>query len=311
MKNRRFAVFILAHGRPDNLPTIKALENAHYTGDYYIVCDDEDETLSGYEDRFGDKLRVFCKQEWLDKSDTFDCDGPRGVVLPARNYCWTLAQELGLDSFLVLDDDYTYFSIRHISEKVMLRAELDINLDEICEDYLRLLEANENILTVCFAQGGDYIGGANTFFKRRYQWKGMNSFFCLTNRPFQFYGRINEDLTASVLNERMGKILLTVGNMALNQSETQQKKGGLTESYLDMGTYRKSFYSVMACPSSVKVGAMGGTHYCIHHFVNWDKTCSRIVSSRWKRGYDAGQQATMNGKTYDQLRDERNGAESA
>ena len=37
-----FAVLILSHGRPNNIKTIKALENANYTGKYYIVIDNED-----------------------------------------------------------------------------------------------------------------------------------------------------------------------------------------------------------------------------------------------------------------------------
>ena len=39
-----FAVFILSHGRPDHIKTLKALQKGHYTGKTYIVIDNEDDT---------------------------------------------------------------------------------------------------------------------------------------------------------------------------------------------------------------------------------------------------------------------------
>ena len=42
MKNKDFAVFILTHGRPDNVITYNTLKKAGYTGDIYIVIDNED-----------------------------------------------------------------------------------------------------------------------------------------------------------------------------------------------------------------------------------------------------------------------------
>ena len=38
-----FAVFILTHGRADNVVTVKALEKGGYTGKTYFIIDDEDD----------------------------------------------------------------------------------------------------------------------------------------------------------------------------------------------------------------------------------------------------------------------------
>ena len=43
-----FAVFILSHGRADNIKTLKMLEDGNYTGDWYIVIDNEDKTADRY-----------------------------------------------------------------------------------------------------------------------------------------------------------------------------------------------------------------------------------------------------------------------
>ena len=38
-----FAVFILTHGRADNVVTMKTLKKGGYTGRWYMIIDNEDE----------------------------------------------------------------------------------------------------------------------------------------------------------------------------------------------------------------------------------------------------------------------------
>ena len=57
------------------------------------------------------------------------------------------------------------------------------------------------------------------------------------------------------------------------------KRGGWTEFYLEMGTYVKSFYSVMYNPSCVKVAEMGDKHKRIHHKVIWNNAVPKIISN--------------------------------
>jgi hypothetical protein len=66
----------------------------------------------------------------------------------------------------------------------------------------------------------------------------------------------------------------------VNQTMTQANSGGMTELYLDVGTYVKSFYSVMYAPSCVKVGELGdprSPHYRIHHSINWRVAVPKIM----------------------------------
>lgn len=215
-------------------------------------------------------------------SDTGDISGPRGIVLPARNACFDVAESLGLKYFLELDDDYTSFRYRYI-EGPKLASEKIENLDGVFDAYLDFLDESQ-ALTVCFGQGGDYMGGASCFHRLQWKRKAMNSFFCRTDRPWQFVGRINEDTNAYVSLGQRGELLCTLGDICLTQAETQAQSGGLTESYLDMGTYMKSFYSVMYCPSAVKVDVMGTTGLRLHHWIDWDKCTPKIISDKYKRG---------------------------
>lgn len=284
--DKSFAAFILTHGRPNKIYTLKALKNAGYTGEIYYVVDDEDETVEQYKKNFGDKVCVFSKEEWFAKSDTVDAaDTPRSVILPARNFCFELARQLGKEYFLELDDDYSYFSVKGVRNGVFHDYREISSFDAICECYIDFLESNENIMAVCFAQNGDYIGGKDgQMFREKIKFKAMNSFFCKTARPFMFSGRINEDVTTVTRMERQGKLFLTLGDMTLLQKETQSNSGGMTTCYLEVGTYRKSFYSVIACPSAVKIGIISDGHARIHHNVSWEKVYPYILSEKWKRG---------------------------
>lgn len=43
-----FAVFILTHGRADNVVTMKTLRKHGYAGRWYMIIDDEDPTADAY-----------------------------------------------------------------------------------------------------------------------------------------------------------------------------------------------------------------------------------------------------------------------
>lgn len=252
-----------------------------YTGDFYIIIDDEDKTASEYKKRFGaDRVITFCKQEYLDKADTGDITGTRGVILPARNACFDIARKLGLTYFLELDDDYIGFYHRFADGPKLGQKKIDC--DAVFDAYLDFLDES-GALSVCMSQGGDLIGGVEAFSRIRWKRKAMNSFFCRTDRPFSFMGRINEDVNTYTTLAHRGELLCTVGDVSLVQMQTQQNKGGMSESYLELGTYMKSFYSVMFCPSAVKVSVMGQSGLRLHHEVDWERCAPKIISERHRK----------------------------
>lgn len=69
----------------------------------------------------------------------------------------------------------------------------------------------------------------------------------------------------------------------MNQTDTQTNAGGLTDIYLDLGTYVKSFYTVIAMPSSAAIRLMGNKHKRPHHSINWKKTTPKIIKERYKK----------------------------
>ena len=277
-----FAVFILSHGRADKIKTLHSLEKGNYTGKTFIVIDNEDETAEEYYKLYGERVIMFDKLEIAKRFDTGDNFNERRTIVYARNACFDLAEKLGLKYFLELDDDYKSFQFRHIKGNKLMVTECR-QLDRLFKRMIDFLEESK-ALTVAFAQGGDFIGGANSgTFKKKLLRKAMNTFFCKTENRFNFLGRINEDVNTYTSLGSKGKLLLTVTDVCITQVQTQKNGGGMTDVYLDSGTYLKSFYSVMYSPSCVKIGVMGDSSLRIHHHVYWNNCTPKILNERWKK----------------------------
>lgn len=283
MKHKNFAVFVLSHGRYNNIKTLKALHKGNYTGDWYIVIDNEDKQAMDYFKKYGrDKVIMFDKLAISKTFDTADNFKERRTVVYARNACFEIARERGIKYFLELDDDYTLFSYRKIKNGRFTKVDCK-QLDRLFDGMLDFLDVS-GAITVAFAQGGDFIGGKdNGNYKKGLLRKAMNTFFCKTDRYFQFVGRVNEDVNTYVINGVRGNLLFTVTRAAINQATTQAQKGGMTEQYLDSGTYLKSFYSVMYAPSCVSIFLMGDRRKRIHHKVNWNNCTPKILSEKWRK----------------------------
>lgn len=275
-----FCVFILTHGRPDRVYTARTLERSGYTGRTFFVVDDEDKTAQGYRDKFGkDRVLTFSKGDIAKRFDEADNFNDRRSIFYARNACFDLARKVGCRFFMQLDDDYTAFHYRHRdgSYGPLIRSTMDKLLDAMIS-----FMWSTPALTVAMSQGGDHIGGSAKPSLRR---KAMNTFICCVDRPFAFTGRINEDVNTYTTLGRRGELFLTVMQTQMVQRLTQQNSGGMSDLYLDAGTYVKSFYSVMHCPSSVKIGELVDhsskvLNSRVHHRIAWNATAPCILDER-------------------------------
>lgn len=280
MELNNYIVFILSHGRADNVATYATLRRQGYTGRIGIVIDNTDKQAARYKEKYGEEnVYVFDKAAI---AETFDevHKADRRTVVYARNACFDIAREIGVRYFIELDDDYEFFCFDFDEQYRWLTRVANIsNLDNVFrimwDFYL-----STPVKSLAMAQGGDFIGGAAGTHGKRITMlrKCMNSFFCSTDRPFQFTGRINEDVNTYTMEAHRGDVFFTLLQVSLNQKQTQSNEGGMTDVYLDSGTYIKSFFSVIVCPSAVKVSLMsGGGDKRLHHFVSWNNCCPKIL----------------------------------
>lgn len=277
-----FGVFILSHGRPDRVKTLKSLEKGRYTGKWWIVIDNEDDSAPEYYKRYKDRVIMFDKLEASKTFDTADTSQERRTIVYARNACFAIAKELGLEYFLELDDDYTSFEYRVIRDKKLAVFAVK-SLDGLFSAMINFLD-DTGAITVALSQGGDFIGGKDSkFYHDKVSRKAMNTFFCKVSNPFQFVGRINEDVNTYTSLGSKGKLILTISDASITQVQTQANKGGMTDVYLDGGTYLKTFYTVIFSPSCTKVGMMGDKHKRIHHMIDWNRCVPKILNEKWKK----------------------------
>lgn len=278
-----FCIFIISHGRPNGIITLKTLQKAGCTLPTYILIDNEDKTAADYFMKYKEKVMQFNKLEYSKKVDNFDNSGNLRTTTHARNACFDLAKELGYKYFLVLDDDYTEFKMRinHKMEHPTGRYLIIKNIDKV---FLSTLEyfKNSNFTSICFSQGGDWFGGETNFNKKPKR-KAMNSFFCSTDRRFNFISRLNEDVNTYMVLGHQGKLFMTIPFIQLDQMQTQTNKGGMSDAYLNSGTYVKSFYTLICRPDCTKINKMGRTNKRFHHLIDWQNAAPMIIDEKYKK----------------------------
>jgi len=280
-----FAVFILSHGRADNVITYKTLQRAGYTGRVYVVIDNEDKQADKYYQNFGDKVIIFDKAAEAERTDTGDNFPERNTVIFARNAVFDIAEGMGIEYFIVLDDDYIDFRYKMDGNYNYKNMAWIKNADAII---LYLVEYYKNIdcSSLAIAQGGDFIGGGGndiheSINRRR---KAMNFWMLSTKRRYEYISRMNDDVSTYVSLGNKGGLFLTFPLIAIQQYETQTNAGGLTDMYKKFGTYVKSFYTVMYQPSSVKCEIMRSHHEeRLHHAIDWDCTVPCILREEHRK----------------------------
>jgi hypothetical protein len=276
-----FAVLILTHGRPDKIYTIATLKKCGYTGPIYYLVDNEDSTASKYIENYGENVIIFDKKQMSDKTDEMDNFEDRRTITHARNASFEAAKKLKLKYFVQLDDDYTEFSFRTDSQGQYATSIIKKSLNNVFASMVRFLKTTP-IKSIAFAQGGDFIGGKNGSLATKpiLKRKCMNSFFCLTDRPIQFLGRLNEDVNTYTSGAIRGELFFTFPLISLNQKPTQSSSGGITEAYKEYGTYVKSFYTVMIAPSCTKISMLHTENKRVHHQINWANAAPVILNEK-------------------------------
>ena len=291
MKHHNFAAFILTHGRADKVLTYHALMKSGYTGRVIILIDDEDKSRADYEKKFGDMVCVFDKKEIAKTFDNGDNSGERRAIVFARNACFEIAKNMGLEHFVQLDDDYIDFRFKrdengkHIVESKTTRFIRVKKIDELFDLMIDFVEQT-GASGISLAQGGDFIGGKGNVLAQNemtFPRKCMNTWICATSRPFTFVGRMNEDVTAYVVEGHRGLLFGMMTHAAINQVGTQKAAGGMTSVYQDNGTYIKSFFTILYAPSCTTIRVIGQIYPRLHHRIKWNNAVPKIVSEDIKK----------------------------
>lgn len=280
-----FGVLIMSYGRPDNVRSLKSLLQSNYTGQWWIIVGDDDPTLDGYKEKFGDRCIVFKKDDYIATSDRMGLKITK-VIMFARNACFDIAERLGLTYFQQFDDDYTGFyfpfteKMQYLSSRPKIKS-YDRTIAAMIDFYST---TDFRCAAISFSQGGDFIGGDDPVsrFGLKCLRKCMNSWLCSTKRRFQFRGCMNEDVNAYTFLQSQGMYCLNLMQIRLEQPLTQTT-GGMTAVYKQYGTHCKSFLTVMINPSFVKIGVLQHKQQRLHHKIDWRRCAAKIIRETHKK----------------------------
>lgn len=276
-KRDDFCVFVISHGKPTN-DTYEQLMLLKCTYPIYIVIDDKDSKMDEYIKKYGkDNVCIFSKVEYAKKCDMFDNFDFDKVIIYARNACYDFAKKLGYKYFIEFDDDYNEFAFRFPGKKWIHMKKSDIN--KVLTLYVDYYEKHSQIKILAMMQGADITGIVNGRPLR----KTMNTLICSTDRRVVFNGRINEDVNSYTRGNQLGELFISFPHVTIHQ-RASQTGNGMSKTYEKFGTYTKSFYSVIQCPSFVKISVLQSpTSYRIHHNINTRLGVTKVLSSMYKK----------------------------
>lgn len=243
------AIFILSNGRPDKVKTYDYLK-ASFRGDVYILCDDQDETLPAYKDKFGSKVIVFDKDEWVKKSDPMDNFNSKKSVLYARNAVFEIADAMRYRYFAMADDDIKDLQFRYEQDSKLLAKPVS-NLDKVIDYIVQLMSATA-ISYFSFGTDKNFIGGVqNRNFQKKVIDKVYNFIICKSGQQHSYKGIMNEDEIHNVISLSTGVLLKSLTAIQIVMEPVGKgETGGNSETYKENGyySYTRNFYPIIACP---------------------------------------------------------------
>lgn len=277
-----FAIFILTHGRPDNQYTIHALDKAGYTGRYYLVLDDTDETIQDYIDLYGaDKIWIFDKNHYINTSEVGTNNPLYKCILYAKNAVEDIAEHMGLKSFVIADDDIIRFRHRFIEDDKLKSVEA-CNLDAILEAYNEYL-FDTDMTTLGFGNTYVYLGGLKNFDVQTLSSKRIVYNFILRNTAHKvvWSSEMNEDSITPILQSLSGQIWFQLYYVQFDMKACRAgADGGMSDTYKQMGLFKQYAHFLLYTPSSVKLIDRFGSYT---HSFSKNATFQKIISDDFKR----------------------------
>lgn len=275
-----FAFFIVSHGRPHNQATLEQILGAGYTGDWYIVCDNLDSTLPQYKEKYGEHVLVFDKEQWAEKTDTFESKRDLRSVVYARNASIALAQELGYKYMAQFDDDQKRFTIRYEDGDQLKSQVVDSGMDEIINAYVQILE-DTRIDIISMGNGMNYIGGLSGAFKKRMGTWLYSTFFLKVDAGIEFRGLHNEDYILTSHYAKRGMSLYNIFDVQATDLLRGTNEGGLFDIYQATSSYQIAFYAILECPDStmIRTDELGQSHISQYQKFR----IPRLLNEKWRK----------------------------
>lgn len=276
-----FAIFIPTHKRPNTQYTLDLLRNCGYTGEIFLVVDDLDPTVNEYKSKYGDKVLVFNKLEYVNKTDTGMSVPQINFAVFARNAIEDFAITLGYKFFAVFDDDMVKFRYRYDDDGVFRSTKITINMDKIIDTYVSFIDES-NISCVSFGSLNNYMRGVDSLYIETSRLRLCCAIF-FRNTNFKVDWKLNmcEDRITSLYYGQLGQVWLQLLQVQLDTMPMGGEFiGGNTDVYKSLDKFHQVFFPVIVLPSSQYCSMYKGKWATVMH---QEYVCPKIISGGYKK----------------------------
>lgn len=278
-------IFIPSYHRPNNLKTIKYFSSIGYpTNLLHVFIDDATDDIEDYRKsakEYGFNLHIFSMEEARLRYDYVHRPSPsRRSAGQARNMFYDIARELGIDFYVVQDDDTTHMELQPFGHYFCKADLIDIvKTFEAVKEFMQ----RQRIGMFGLSQTGDIFD--NSFQTKLFRAKVMNTTFVNTKYIYRGErGVQNNDTSQFVSIMNMG---LFTGSLAsgliLSQTVSATAKGGLTDLYFECRLLNKALVPVIQFPSAIKAEWQRENGGRVHHHITNKFLFPKIVKSYGKR----------------------------
>lgn len=232
------------------LTTLNVIKACGYTGKYFIVLSDDDDTIDEYIKNYGkENILIFNKKEIgkiVDRVDNFE---NYATALYARQFCIEYCMNNNIKYYWVLDDDCTGVRFRYEKDGKLLSRPVKM-LDDVINSVVKFLKIS-NIDVLSLSISGAYIGGINSkaYSKKLYR-DCVNNYFQKNESYFKWSGAVFEDEATQRMLGKIGKNFFSIGGICLDVGGYGSNEGGYKETYDKLSVYNRIFYSAIVSPSS-------------------------------------------------------------
>lgn len=271
-------IFIPSYHRAENLKTAKYYKRIGWDmSKVHVVIDSEADDKADYDyaaERMGFNLHVFDMDEARERFDYVHRPShSRRSAGQARNQFYEIASSLGIDFFMVQDDDTQNYQNKKLGQYRGMSSFDDVHA---VFEGVKAFMLKRRIGVFGVSQTGDFIGGVN---KKLLRNKVMNTTFIYT--PYIYRGErgVQDDDTsqfATIMNEGLFTGSLGDG-LVLQQTQSATAKGGLTELYNECKLLNKALVTPIQFPSAIHANTQKKNGGRVHHVIRNKYLAPRLL----------------------------------
>lgn len=272
-------IFIPSYHRSDNCKTVYYLHKLGYDmGLVHVVIDDAAGDEAEYRAmcaKYGTELHIVDYEDAMRRFDFVHRKNPsRRTVGMFRNYFFQIAKSLGIDFYVVIDDDTNGYHLKYPQTR-QRKATLEQFTWWFCE--VRAFMRRHRIGAFGLSQSGDILTGCHP--ESWFLHKVMNTTFYDTRFVWMpERGVLDIDTSAFCSYHNAGLFTGSLGyGLMLNQTASAVAKGGLTDFYRESKLLNKALECPIQFPSAVHADKQPLNGGRIHHKIAYRYLAPRVL----------------------------------